>query len=471
MPPPSFLDRRDVVDLLRLALPVAASRLTFMLMGLTDAVVLARHSPGQLPHILNAFLPIGVAMGFGLGLLMGVQVLTAELAGAGRELETGRVCRRGLAVAIVYGVVAAVVSGAVAAPLVGALGFDERFTAATARCTVILAWGLPAHMLFNACAYYLEALRRPAVVTAIGVAAVGLNLVLDLSLVPAHGAAGVAAATTLSRWAMAAAALAVVVRTTPVLVWGGTPLAGEFARQNGVGLGAGLANVAEWGSFNLTHAVATLSGLDAGAVWGLAVQLMGAVFMVYVGLGSATSVRVAERFGRGDRGGVADAARLGLSAAVAIGVAMAAVVWAFRGRLAAAVLAAEFAGEGARLAPLLASLLGAAALVTVFDGLQGVASMALRAREIVWPPTAIHVGSYALLMVPACWWLALGEPTPALGPLGRGQGVWGVFWGVAAASCLAGVLQAGLLEWVCRRGVTPRASSRADGSGAGRSSP
>jgi MATE family multidrug resistance protein len=84
--------------------------------------------------------------------------------------------------------------------------------------------------------------------------------------------------------------------------------------------------------------------------------------------------------------------------------------------------------------------------VTLFDGLQGVASMALRAREVIWAPTAIHVASYAIVMVPLCWWLALGE-----GP-GRGQGVWGVLVGVAVASVLAGVLQAVLLEWYTRGG-------------------
>ena len=117
MPLPSYLNRRDVLDLARLATPVALSRASFMLMGLTDAVVLARHAPGQLPHILNAFLPVGVAMGFGLGLVVGVQVLTAELAGAGRDLETGRIVRRGLAVALLYGVASAVVCIVIAGPL------------------------------------------------------------------------------------------------------------------------------------------------------------------------------------------------------------------------------------------------------------------------------------------------------------------------------------------------------------------
>ena len=443
---PRYLNRRDVGDLARLAAPVALSRTSFMLMGLTDAVVLARHAPAELPHVLNAFLPVGVAMGFGLGLMTGVQVLTAELCGAGRELETGRIVRRGVAVALAYGLVSAAVCILVAVPLLRWLGFDASFTAATARCTRILAYGLPAHMLFNAAASYLEAMRRPMVVTAIGIVAVAANLVLDVALVPAHGAAGVAWATTLSRCGMALAAMVVVARSTPALVWGGKPGPGEFGRQNGVGLGAGLANVAEWGSFNLTHVIATLSSIDAGALWGLTVQMMGSVFMIYVGLGSATSVRVAERFGRGDREGVADASRLGIVAALVVGTALGMAVWGASGQLAAVGLAAEGDGAGARLAPLLARLLAAAAAVTLFDGLQGVASMALRAREVVWPPTAIHVGSYALLMVPLCWWLALGS-----GP-GRGHGVWGVLVGVAVASVLAGVLQAGLLEWHARRG-------------------
>jgi len=445
MPLPSYLNRRDVFDLARLATPVALSRMSFMLMGLTDAVVLARHAPGQLPYVLNAFLPVGVAMGFGLGLVIGIQVLTAELAGAGRDLETGRIVRRGAAVALLYGLVSAAACILVAGPLLRWLGLDETFAEATASCTRILAYGLPGHMLFSASAAYLEALRRPLVVTAIGLVAVAANLVLDLALVPDYGAAGVAWATTLSRYGMALVSLVVVMRTTPALRWRGNPPPGEFARQNGVGLGAGLANVAEWGSFNLTHVIATLVSIDAGALWGLTVQMMGSVFMIYVGLGSATSVRVAERFGRGDRQGVADASRLGLVAALVIGTVMAAAVWGSRDALAVAGLNAEGQPDGARLAPMLAGLLAAGAVVTLFDGLQGVASMALRAREVVWPPTAIHVASYAIVMVPLCWWLALGA-----GP-GRGQGVWGVLAGVAVASVLAGVLQALLLEWYARR--------------------
>jgi MATE family multidrug resistance protein len=438
----AYLRFADAVDLLRLALPVAATRASFILMGLTDAIVLGRNRPGELPFVLNAWLPLGVAMGFGIGLLTGVQVLTAELSGAGRAVEAGRILRRGLAVGVGFGCAAMVACIVVARPLIAAFGFDEPVVAATAECTRILAYGLPVQMAFAATASSLEALRRPAVVTVISWGAVLLNAALDIAWVPTHGAEGVAWATTLSRGAMALAGLVAVALLTPLFAVAGRADRGEFARQNRLGYGAALANVAEWGSFNLTHVFASLVSLDAGTVWGIAVQVLSAVFMVAVGLGSATAVRVAEHRGRGDSPGAARAARLGMTVSGSVGVLLAAAIWIGRHWLARHWLDAEGTADGARLAPLLAAMLAATAPVTIFDGVQGVASMALRAAGAVWAPTAIHAASYVALMVPLCWWLAF--------PLGHG--LWGVVIGVATASILAGILQTLLLEWVLRAG-------------------
>lgn len=436
----SFLSLADAVDLVRLALPVAATRASFILMGLTDAIVLGRHRPGELPFVLNAWLPLGVAMGFGIGLLTGVQVLSAELSGAGRGAEAGRILRRGLAVGIGFGIVAMLACIAVARPLVAAFGFDEPVVAATAECTRILAYGLPIQMAFAATASSLEALRRPGIVTVISWAAVLLNAWLDVAWVPSLGAVGVAWATTLSRVAMGIAGLVAAAMFTPLTTFTGRADRGEFSRQNRLGYGAALANVAEWGSFNLTHVLASLVSLDAGAVWGMAVQVLGAVFMIAVGLGSATAVRVAEHRGRADLPAAARAARLGMTVSLAIGVLLAAAIWGGRDWLARAWLDADGSVDGKRLAPLLAAMLAAAAPVTIFDGVQGVASMALRACGVVWAPTAIHAASYVAVMVPLCWWLAF----PA------GFGLWGVVAGVAVASILAGILQAVLLERVLR---------------------
>ena len=63
---------------------IAVSRMAMMLMGLTDAIVLGQYAPEELAYVLSAWLPIGVSLGFGIGILLGVQVLTSRLLGIGR---------------------------------------------------------------------------------------------------------------------------------------------------------------------------------------------------------------------------------------------------------------------------------------------------------------------------------------------------------------------------------------------------
>jgi MATE family multidrug resistance protein len=430
-----------MLDLVRLALPVAASRASFMLMSLTDAIVLSRHSPGQLPLVLDAWLPNGVFMGFGLGLVMGVSVLTAELSGQGKGDETGRVFRRGLWVATLYALVATVVVWFIARPVFALVGFAPELVEGVTQTTRILALGMLGHMVGAVCQFHLEALRRPNIVTAVSMSAVLVNLVSALVLVPKYGAIGVVWGTTLSRVYMMLVFLVIVWRASPAFKPSPPAPDGEARRQNTVGLGTGVANIAEWGSFNMTFVIATLVSIDAGTVYGLAVQMMGVIFMIYIGLGTATSVRVAERFGRGETQGVREAGRLGVAASLVVGLAMALLLILLRQPIAAVMLnTGDAAIGGVRLAPQLELLIAAVAFVTIFDGLQGVGSMALRAQEVVWTPTLIHVASYMVVMVPLCAWLALG----------LGMGVWGVYVGITVASVLAGTGQILALEWITR---------------------
>jgi MATE family multidrug resistance protein len=307
-------------------------------------------------------------------------------------------------------------------------------------------------MIGTCCQSYLEALRKPNIVTAVTMSAVAVNLVSALILVPEYGAVGVVWGTTLSRAYMMVLFLIIVWRMTPAFRRSPPAPQGEAYRQNTVGLGTGIANIAEWGSFNLTFVIASKVSLDVGAIYGLGVQMMAMIFMIYVGLGTATSVRVAERYGRGDARGVRDAARLGVAASVVVGTLMAVALVLLRQPIADGMLnTSDPTAGGAALAPELALLLGAIAFVTIFDGLQGVGSMALRAQGVVWVPTSIHVGTYMVVMVPLCWWLALGA----------GHGLWGIFVGITIASVIAGIGQIAVLEWKAARGVRfglPRAA-------------
>ena len=211
---PAWAQPKEMLDLVRLAVPVAVSRASFMLMSLTDAIVLARHRPGELPLVLNAWLPNGVFMGFGLGLVLGVSVMTAELNGSGKGAETGRILRRGLMLALLWcgGRGDHLVHGRALYPLVG---FGAELSKASAETTRILGLGVLGHMVGAACSFYLEALRKPNIVTAISMSAVVVNLVCALVLVPQFGAIGVVWGTTISRFYMMLVFLSVVWLATP----------------------------------------------------------------------------------------------------------------------------------------------------------------------------------------------------------------------------------------------------------------
>ncbi|MFN7164468.1 MAG: MATE family efflux transporter [Hyphomonas sp.] len=464
---PAWARPSDIADLLRLSVPIAISRMAMMLMGLTDAIVLGQFAPEELAYVLSAWLPIGVSLGFGMGVLLGVQVLTSELLGVGKEAGSGRIFRRGLWWAVLLGAVMTLILLPTATPFfhwvfvtiapaseAARVATPEMVADATASVTRILAIGLTGHMICQACSYYLEALRRPLLVTLVMYGGVLINLALDLALVggwwgmPQMGAEGVAWATTGTRWAMVFVMLLLVVLLTPALRPSEASPPGEARRQLEVGTGTAISNVAEWGGFNITFIIATWVSIAANAVYGYSVQVMGLCFMFYLGIASATSVRVAEAIGRGELQEVRNAGRLGVVATIVMGVILGVLLILFAGPISTLLVREDAIIGGVALAPAIAGLLWLAALATVFDGLQATASFALRAQGMVWLPTAIHLGSFFLVMIPVCYWLGITQ----------GRGAQGVLEGALVGVLVAGTLQVALLEWKAARPQGERAA-------------
>ncbi|MEL6826343.1 MAG: MATE family efflux transporter, partial [Pseudomonadota bacterium] len=160
-----------------------------------------------------------------------------------------------------------------------------------------------------------------------------------------------------------------------------------------------------------------------------------------MGIGTATSVRVAEQYGRRNMQGVKDASRLGVVATIVLGVFLALLILAFKDGVALLLVNEAASIDGVMLAPAIAALLIWAALATTFDGLQATASMALRAQGIVWVPSALHIGSFFLLMIPLCYTMGVTME----------RGARGMMEAVTITLLVASVLQWGLLEWKTAR--------------------
>jgi len=444
---PAWARASEIIDLLRLSGPIAISRAAMMLMGITDAIVLGQMAPGELPFVLNSWLPIGVSLGLGTGILIGVQVLTSELMGVNREQESGRIFRRGLVFAGGLGLLMTALIYPLAGPMFRSFGFAPEVAEATAACTRIMSLGLFGFMVTTVCSMYLEALRRPLFVTAVMYFGVVLNLGFDLALVAGWGpfepmgANGVAWATTGSRTILILAFGWAVIAFTPALKPAPKGPDEEVRRQFSVGVGTAISNVVEWGGFNFTYIIATWISLQVNTVYGYATQMMGLAFMAFLGIGTATSVRVAESYGRGDRKGVNEAARLGVVATISVGVILGIIVYLARGPISELLVNPAAMMDGVLLAPALAALLVTVAVAIIFDGLQATCSMALRAQEVIWVPSIIHIGSFFVILIPAAYYFGI--------TLQRGA------QGMIEAACLsvlvAGLSQLALLEWKTAR--------------------
>lgn len=437
----------DLKQLLTLAWPVVVSRIGFMTMGLIDTVVVGRYSTMQLGFHALAWAVSGVVLTTGMGLVSGVQVKTAQYLGEGRLGATGGVLRRGVVYGFWLGLAFAVIFGFGAKALLRGLGLDEALVVGAAPVLVVFALSFPFYMTEAAASVYLEALSRPRVVMAAVLACNLLNLFLDLVLVPgrfgipALGAAGAAWGTFGARLVMLIwlAAAIVLQKDARLLGLFAPPLDGRLAaiEQRRIGYGAGVSLFVESAAFAGLSIIAGWLGGLAVAGWGILLNLSALVFMLPMGLATATGVLVGRAYGARDAEGVRRFGFLGFGLGAATQTVIALAVLCMPG-----LIAGVFTPDPA-LRQLVQMGLLLCCLFFVADGLQVIGSNALRAQSDIVIPTVTHTVSYCLVMCPLAWWLAI--------PLGFG--LPGTLWAVVTASLLAACLLMGRFYLLTRRAL------------------
>jgi len=398
-------------ELAHLSWPAMFSRLGMLAMNVVDTIMVGRYATAELAWLSLAnravvFFLLVVA----IGLLMGVIVTTATAYGRGDSAECGRIWRRSLPYALIIGLIMAAITAA--APLYTPLiARDPEIARQSAGLILILGLGLPAHVLFYCSTAFLEGIRRPHVPMLILLAANLVNLALNYMLIYGHwgapemGAAGSAWASTAVRFALIAAVAAYIwympsmrpfgVRRPPRQRWA------DWAHQRAIGYAAAISIAAEVGAFAGLAVIAEKLGQLELAGQEIVFNVLTVPFMIAVGIGSATAVRVGISYGRGDPADTALAGWTGLGAATILLCLLAIGIYGAPEALFA------LHSQDARLALITVPAIAFVAYVTVFDGGQAVISMGLRGLGETWWPTAIQAMAYLAIMLPASYYLAL----------------------------------------------------------------
>lgn len=422
--------KRHLSELFRLALPVTIARLGMLIMSVVDTIVVGNYDSAGLAYLNVAHAPFTSLMVTGIGLLTGVMIMTSHAVGRNNLMEAGAIWRNAMPYALLIGLVFTVLTWQ-SEWLFMITGQPDDIARNASHLATILAVGMPAAMIYITCAFFLEGLQRPLPGMLMMIVANLINLVLDYGLVygvfglPELGAEGAAWTSSIIRWFMALSLLAYVVLMKSHHLYGirngfaGWWRGSRNARH--LGYAAGASQGMETAAFAAMQLFAGRLGVVAAASYGIAMTMLALMFMVALGLASATSVRVGIAYGRQDRPDMALAGWIGLLTTMAVMLTLSIPLYLFPD-----AVSHLFTKDAAVIATT-ASVLVLMPIIFPTDGGQNAAISALRGAGDKWVPTILHLFSYIGVMIPTGYVLTFVLE----------MGVPGLFWGIVIASLVA----------------------------------
>ncbi|HEY8073935.1 MAG TPA: MATE family efflux transporter [Labilithrix sp.] len=427
--------RREIVAIVGLAAPIAVAQLGLVGLGLVEVAIMGHAAPEQLGGA-----SIGRSIGFlalapGFGAAAALEPLAAQAVGA-REPRTAWsafvATSRAAALVSIPCAAFAIASTWLLAPL----GVAPEIVAPARAFVVAMSPGFLLATLYLSAKAYLQAYKRtvPAIVAAAianaaNVLVCGALVLGDDGLarwglprvgIPALGAFGAGIANTFANGVLAVCVLVPALRLRPHDGAAGAEV--PVARVLRLGMPIGMQLLAEIGVFSFVAILAGRLGNVAVSAHQIAIGLASFTFMGALGISGATAVRVGHAVGDGR-----SPRTPGL-----IGIALGAAFMSCMGIVFVSMpraLAFAFTSDPA-IGALAEKLLYIAAAFQLFDGVQCVASGALRGAGDVRFPFVASVGAYWLVGFPAA--LVLGFA------LARGaQGLWwGLLIGLAVVAAL-----------------------------------
>lgn len=421
-----MIQRAELRDTLRMALPVVATQLGSVAMGTVDTLMAGRLGAGAISAV-----GLGASVGFlplimGSGTLMGLDPIIAQAHGAGRYEQCGRALRHGLLLAVLMTVPLVAILWQSHA-ILSLIGEPAPLVERTAPFLRVWSLGTLPFLVFAALRQFLQGVGIVAPAMWIVLGANVLNAVANWALIfghagmPALGIQGAAWATTISRWMMMLA-LGAYVFGKPALrrfgVWArrGPLDRALLARLMTLGLPVGMQYGMEVGVFAAASAMMGWIGTEALAAHQIAINLCSITFMVPLGFSATAAVRVGQAVGRGDVGGARRAALIAYVLGVGF-MAMSALAFA----LLAPELTRLYTPDTAVL-PIAVSLLHVGAVFQLFDGAQTIGIGALRGAADTRIPMFVTIVAYWMFGLPLGWALAFHA----------GAGATGLWWGLTA---------------------------------------
>jgi len=415
--------RVELLVLVRLALPLMASQVGMMFMGVVETLLMGRAGNTAL-----AAVSLGNAWTHGtiliaMGVVMGADPILSQSYGAGDTKTVALTFQRGLVLSMLLGLPVSLLWLCTPSVL-AAFGQDPGLSALASTFVAVQAPTAFGFLVFTISRQYLAG--RGVVAPSLWVVLIvnGVNVVLTWWLVFGGGrfqpvvGAGLAGATV--RLLLPGLLLGVIfwfgLHKPAWTAWGRAAFDWRrIARIAWIGLPVGLHFGLEVWAFQLATLMAGKLGAVPLGAHAIVLNLASFSFMFPLGISTAASVRVGNLIGAGDEVGARRSAQLSLILGAGVMSLFGAAFFLLRWQL------PRLYGAEPAVRALCARVLPVAAAFQMLDGTQVVSSGILRGLGRTKPAAIFNFCGYYFLALPIAYGLGLG----------RGWGLRGVWWGLA----------------------------------------
>lgn len=299
---------------LSLGLPLIGSHLMQMVPGLTDTIMLGWYGVDELAASVLAHSLFFIILIVGSGFAITVMPMVASAAAIDDKTSVRRSVRMGLWISIIYSIFFVPIL-LFSENLFLILGQEEHLAKSAQTYLRIAGWSIVPGLLIMVLKSFFSALERPNVVLLSLIIGGLANIVLNYTLIfgnfgmPELGLTGAAIAT------LVTTIISILILLYFCLfkdeyslylifnnIWRMDIEA--FKEVFKLGLPVGITMLAESGLFSATAVMMGWLGTNALAAHGIAIQISGITFMIYLGLANAGTVRVGRAVGRIDNSGL-----------------------------------------------------------------------------------------------------------------------------------------------------------------------
>lgn len=431
--------RIEIKATLLLAGPIVVTQLAHISLGFVDTVMVGRLGPAALAGVALGNTIFFNALIFCMGILMAVGPMVSQAFGSGNSDAIGRSVRQGLWLAVGLAIVAFafIYNGDVFLRL---LGQSEENVVRAGSYLKAIGWGIFPFLGLITLRSFVEAVSKPKIVTVIALFGVGLNVVLNYVLMygkfgfPAMGLVGTGWASTgvyafnfiiLLIWVVRQKAFS----EYKIFSRLGRPDPHYFKELFRIGWPIGTSMGVETSLFMFTVVMMGWIGTSQLAAHQVAMQCAAFTFMVPLGVGMASSVRVGQSMGSRDFVGASIAGFTGIGLSVSFMCVTALLFWLMPRTIVSLYLDLN-EPQNQVVISMAVKLLAVAAVFQVVDGIQVAAMGALRGMKDTRAPMKIAVVSYWGVGLLVGYFLAFQLDWQEVGLW------WGLVTGLAAAAVL-----------------------------------